>query len=125
MATATSTKATQNGAAATDAAFKAATDAASAATDFARNATESFVPSVEKATEQAQAYGDALFAQVKQSGLALLDAFDAGLDTVTKLEKDLVSLSEVEWVKDVTVRHAELVEHVGVAYSRAARELLK
>jgi hypothetical protein len=122
MATATSTKATQNGAAATDAAFKAATDAAS---DFARNATESFVPSVEKATEQAQAYGDALFAQFKQSGLALLDAYDAGLETFTKLEKDLVRVSEVEWVKDVTIRHAELVEHVGVAYSRAARELLK
>ena len=80
MATATSTKATQNGAAATDAAFKAATDAASAATDFARNATEAFVPSVEKATEQAQAYGDAVFAQAKKSGLALLDAYDAGLE---------------------------------------------
>ena len=125
MATATSTKAAQNGAAATDAAFKAATDAASAATDFARNATEAFVPSVEKASEQAQAYTDAVFAQAKKSGLALLDAYEAGLETFTKLEKDLVALSDVDWVKDVIVRHADLVEHVGVAYSRAARELLK
>ncbi len=69
MATNTATKAAQNGAAATDAAFKAATDAA---TDFARTASEAFAPTMEKATGQVQEYVDATFAQAKKSSLVMI-----------------------------------------------------
>ena len=121
MATAT-TKAAENGAAATDAAFKAATDAAN---EFARTATEAFAPSVEKATHQIHEFTDAAFAQAKKSAVAWLDAYDAGLATTIDLHKDLAAVGDVDWVKDVTAQVTDFVSQVGSAYSRAARELLK
>ena len=121
MATAT-TKAAANGAAGTDAAFKAATDAA---TEFARTATEAFAPSVQKATHQIQEYTDAAFAQAKKSAVAWLDAYDAGLATTIDLHKGLAAVGEVEWVKDFTAQVTDFLSQVGSAYSRAARELLK
>ena len=122
MATATTTKAAENGAAATDAAFKAATDAAS---EFARTATEAFAPSVEKVTHQVQDYTDAAFAQAKKSAVAWLDAYDAGLATTIDLHKDLAAVGEVDSVKGVTAQLTDFLFQVGSAYSRAGRELLK
>jgi len=118
---ATATKAAENGAAATDAAFKAATDAAN---EFTRTATEALAPSVEKATHQIQEYTDAAFAQAKKSAVAWLDAYDAGLATTVHLHKDLAAVG-VDWVKDVTAQLTDFLSQVGSAYSRAARELLK
>jgi hypothetical protein len=117
MATAT-TKAAENGAAATDAAVKAANE-------FARTATEAFAPSVEKATHQIQEYTDAAFAQAKKSAVAWLDAYDAGLATTIDLHKDLAAVGEVDSVKDVTAQLTDFLLQVGSAYTRAARELLK
>jgi hypothetical protein len=119
---ATATKAAENGAAATDAAFKAATDAAN---EFARTATEALAPSVEKATHQIQEYTDAAFAQAKKSAVAWLDAYDAGLATTIDLHKDLAAVGDVDWVKDVTARLTDFLSQGGSAYSRAARDLLK
>lgn len=122
MATNTATKAAQNGAAATDAAFKAATDAA---TDFARTASEAFAPTMEKATGQVQEYVDVTFAQAKKSSLAMLDAFDAGLDVTLGLHKQLAQISDVDWVKEAVARYTDVASQAGASYSRSARELLK
>ena len=119
---ATATKAAENGAAATDAAFKAATDAAN---EFARSATEAFAPSVEKATHQIQEYTETAFAQAKKSAVAWLDAYDAGLATTIDLHRDLAAVGDVDWVKDVTAQLTDFLSQVGSAYSRAARELLR
>ena len=119
---ATATKAAENAAAETDAAFRSATDAAN---EFARTATEAFAPSVEKATHQIQKYTDAAFAQAKKSAVAWLDAYDAGLATTIDLHKDLAAVGDVDWVKDVTARLTDFLSQGGSAYSRAARDLLK
>ena len=119
---ATATWAAENGAAATDAAFRSATDAAN---ELARTATEAFAPSVEKVTHQIQEYTATAFARAKKSAVAWLDAYDAGLATTIDLHKGLAAVGEVEWVKDFTAQVTDFLSQVGSAYSRAARELLK
>jgi hypothetical protein len=61
----------------------------------------------------------------REVGMLAVNVYERGIADVVAFEKDAAKIAPIPWVKEALTMSAGLIEDVGAAYVRTARQVLK
>ncbi len=130
---ATATKATQNGAAATDDAVAQVSEtvvasiskASAAANDFVTKTTDVISPAVQAATDKAKELTEAYAVDLKKAAGETMDAFCKAVHQYLDFTVQLADAVKVDWVGELTRSNAKFIGDLVAASENAVHDLLK
>lgn len=78
----------------------------------------------EEAATRVRELNERIIESSKSAGLTSLDAYEKALKSLVEFEQKVAGASQLEWVSALAATHAQFINDVSTAYTKAAREFL-
>ena len=79
----------------------------------------------EETIKHIQAMNERLIASSKSAGNVALDAYEKALQSMLDFQEKVAGASQLDWVSALASTHAQFIQDISGAYTKAARDTLK